>query len=139
MSKTDEDQAREQQIKDLFKEKEQTVSEAVKDKQQIKSFNINVSEATKKVKKSIPATKMYPKLEKKDNEKDALERYLEQNPKTSVGPQHYWKYPKLTWKQENKKGGPDLPLEDKDGKKTYFKKREATDKFAYKPMKSYFF
>lgn len=102
----------------------------------MKDLNIHIRDSFYKVKTRGNIPFAYTVRQKKEEEQEVWERYLEQNPKKYVGPQHYWKYPKIGYKTK-KDWRP--PEEDDNGNKTYYMRREMTDKKVYKPMKKHIF
>ncbi len=135
-NKKEEEIEKEQARKELEKEQIENVTEKVKDKQKLKDYDLKVRDAFETVKNKGNRHFTYTLRKRKEDEQEVWDRYLEQNPKKHVGPQHYWQYPKLGYKIR-----PDYkpPTEDDAGQKVYFMKRETTDKKIYKPMKKHIF
>lgn len=111
------------------------------EKTKIKDFNHYVPESYHKVKTRGRELIKFTNWKKTDDEKEVYANYLEQNPKKHVGPQHYWKFPKLD-PRKRKKDDKKLIIqqkEDDNGNKVYFMDRGFTDKFVSKPMKKHLF
>lgn len=133
--KKEEEIEKEVSRKEQEKERQDSLFDAIKEKQGLKDYNLKVREAFATVKNRGNIHFSYTVRQKKEEEQTAWESYLEQNPKKVVGPQHYWKYPKVGYKVKKDY----KPPEEDDNGKTYFQKREVTDKRIYKPMKKHIF
>lgn len=112
-----------------------TIQDAIKTKQGLKNFNLEVRDKFEQVKKRGFIPFKYEIRQKKEEEENVYNLYLEQNPKKHVGPQHYWKMPK----QDPRKKPTDKFPDEEDGAKTYYLDRKKTDKRVYKPMKGHIF
>jgi len=123
--------------KELDTENYNTLIDTIKEKSGIKDFNLQVTNAFNTVKDKGKIHFSYNIRKKKEEEQEVWEKYLEENPRKHVGPQHYWKYPKVN--PRKKPNQIKIPLEDDNGQKLYFMDRKITDKRVYKPMKNHIF
>jgi hypothetical protein len=134
--KKEEEIEKETSRKEQEKEKYDSVLSAVKDKQRLENMDVQVVKAYNVVKSRGNIHFSYMQRKKKEEHQAVWDNYIEQNPRKYVGPQHYWKYPKMGFKV---KKGFRLPEEDEKGNKAYYMNREMTDKRVYKPMKKHVF
>lgn len=114
-----------------------SLMETIKEKTKIADFNLQVSKAFNTVRDNGKFYFSYNVRKKKEEEQEVWDKYLEENPKKHVGPQHYWKYPKINPKTKPNKIK--IPTEDEGGQKLYLMDRKVTDKRVYKPMKNHIF
>lgn len=114
------------------------LSSTILEKQKIKSLNYDVRGAWSTVKNRGQILFSYQKTNRRnEEEQEVYDRFREENPIKYVGPQHYWKMPKLKPKQLLKMN---VKLPKDDGEvKNYYMDRKITDKTAYKPMKKHIF
>lgn len=109
------------------------------EKTKIKDFNYYVPESYHNVKTRGNFKISFNKWIKKDEDKEVYANYLEQNPRKHVGPQHYWKFPKVDPRKKVDRKNIIQQKEDDNGNKVYFMDRTFTDKVVYKPMKKHIF
>lgn len=120
------------------KEKQDELIDTIKDRLKLDNLELKVVDAYKTVKDGRKIHFKYAKANQRtDEQNDVYNTWRENNPIRHVGPQHYFKMPKV--KPGQKKKVDLTPLEDADGRKTYFSDRKITDKKTYKPMKGHLF
>jgi hypothetical protein len=112
--------------------------ETIKEHAKLKDFNLHITNAYNTVRdKGKFHFKYTLPNQRKTEDQEVYDKWKEECPKKYVGPQHYWKYPKV-----NPRVKPDkvkIPTEDDQGNKVYMMDRRKTDKMIYKPMKKHIF
>lgn len=124
--------------KEADKEAYKELTSAILEKQKIESFDYDVRRAWTTMKNRGQILFKYETTNRRNaDEQEVWDRFREENPIKHVGPQHYWKMPKLKPKQLLKMN---VKLPKDDGEvKNYYMDRKKTDKTAYKPMKKHIF
>ena len=132
--KKEEEESVLQAKKELDKDRYDGLMETIKEKTKLENFNLHISNAYNTVRDNRKIRFKYTVPKKSETEQECYDKWKEECPKKYVGPQHYWKYPKIKPGKKVK-----IPTEDDNGNKVYFMNRKETDGRIYKPMKKHIF